>query len=134
MDAWLCLGRLSRRDGSANGNPCRCDHLERGRPIDQSGNSHWWRRYGRTKSDRARWNNSSRHLVAQRSLTDGRFELRGLPAGSYLAAAVHDVDIDEVLDPSLLRELESLAKPISLREGERKAHVALVLTSLHQAR
>ena len=48
----------------------------------------------------------------------GRFRASGLPAGDYLAAAVVDVDLQEVFEPEFLDGLRRVAKPLRLREDE----------------
>ncbi len=48
----------------------------------------------------------------------GRFRASGLPAGDYLAAAVVDVDLQEVFEPEFLDGLRRVAKQLRLREDE----------------
>ena len=56
----------------------------------------------------------------------GRFRASGLPAGDYLAAAVVDVDLQEVFEPEFLDGLRRVAKPLRLR-GDETATLQLTL-------
>jgi hypothetical protein len=59
----------------------------------------------------------------------GRFREAELPPGDYVAAAVVDVDMQEVFEPEFLDGLRRSAKPFRLREGE-TATLELTLASL----
>ena len=59
----------------------------------------------------------------------GQFRAEHLPPGDYLAAAVVDVDMQEVFEPEFLDGLRRIAKPFRLREDE-KAMLQLTLAPL----
>jgi hypothetical protein len=71
-------------------------------------------------SDNRYWLPQARRIAAARPGTDGRFQLRSLPAGEYRLTAVTDVEPGEWYDPAFLSQLLSASIPISLREGEKK--------------
>jgi hypothetical protein len=77
--------------------------------------------------DPARWTFPTRYLRSARADAQGRFALRGLPAGAaYLIAAVDSVEEGEWQDPEFLEQLREYASRLSLRDGETKT-VALRL-------
>ena len=59
----------------------------------------------------------------------GQFRAEHLPPGDYLAAAVVDVDMQEVFEPDIVDGLRRVAKPFRLREDE-KATLQLTLAPL----
>lgn len=63
----------------------------------------------------------SRYIKAARPDGNGRFEVKGLPGGSYLAAAVGSLDEGEEQDPDLLEQLAKNATTFSLAQGESKS-------------
>jgi protocatechuate 3,4-dioxygenase beta subunit len=65
-------------------------------------------------SARLRWHNSSTPDQA------GRYELRGLPPGRYVAAAVEDMEPGAEHDPELHERLRPLGTAFVLGEGEQK--------------
>jgi hypothetical protein len=71
-------------------------------------------------TDRAYWTPQSRRIAATRPDTDGRFTIRGLPAGSYQLTAITDAETGEWYDPDFLIQLVGASIPISLAEGEKK--------------
>jgi len=72
-------------------------------------------------TDSTLWRPRSRHIQASRPDQNGRFQVRGLPAGDYLLAAVDAVEQGEWFDPAFLDRLRDGAIRVSLREGESKA-------------
>jgi len=66
------------------------------------------------------WFTDSRRIAGVRPDADGRFTIRNLPPGTYLAVASADVDDREWFDPEILQRLAPLATKLSLAEGERK--------------
>jgi hypothetical protein len=70
-------------------------------------------------SERAFWSPGSRRVVSVRPATDGGFEVRGLPPGSYQLAALTDLDPADLEDASFLESLVPSAVPVTLGEGER---------------
>jgi hypothetical protein len=70
-------------------------------------------------ADRALWT-AARRIRTCRPGTDGRFVVRGLPAGEYRIAALVDLAPGEATDPAVLDDLVPASVTLSLREGERK--------------
>ncbi len=78
--------------------------------------------------DRALWRGSekstlgaeSRRVRAARPDQRGEFSFKGLPAGSYLVAAVDYVEQDQWGDPEYLAELAPRARRLTLTDGEYK--------------
>jgi beta-lactamase regulating signal transducer with metallopeptidase domain/uncharacterized protein (DUF2141 family) len=66
------------------------------------------------------WVPGSRRIQATRPSSDGKFSVRGLPAGDYLMAVVSDIEGGQWYDPSLLAQLKSAATPIHLADGDQK--------------
>ena len=71
-------------------------------------------------ADKAQWRVSTRRIQQVRPGTDGRFTFRTLLPGSYLLAAVTDVETGEWLDPAFLEKLIPGAIPLTVAEGEKK--------------
>jgi len=72
-------------------------------------------------ADRTLWTPRSRRIRAERSLADGTFQFRLLPAGDYYVAAATDVDEYEWYDSAFLdRLVVSSAVKIAIGEGEKK--------------
>lgn len=71
-------------------------------------------------SDAALWRPQSRSVQAARPDQNGRYQLRGLPAGEYLLAAVAHVEQGEWFDPAFLEPLRAGAVRILLNDGETK--------------
>jgi len=70
--------------------------------------------------DDSLWQPQSRHVKAARPDQNARYEIEGLPAGSYLIAAVDTVQEGEWFDPRFLRQLRSGGVLVSLSDGEAK--------------
>ena len=68
--------------------------------------------------DPARWGEHSRFIDSARPDQRGRFTMRGLPPGRYLAVAVGSLEPGEERDPELLEAWRQGAKPFTLSEGE----------------
>ena len=82
-------------------------------------------------ADRAYWITGSRRILTTHPGSDGRFTLSGpgpntLPPGSYLMAAVTELDRDEQYDPALLARLAEAAVPVTLAAGDRKTQDLVV--------
>ena len=71
--------------------------------------------------DSARWGTFSRYVRTERPDQQGRFLIKGLPAGHYLAAAVDVLENGQETDTEFLEQLRSLATPFDLADDERKA-------------
>jgi protocatechuate 3,4-dioxygenase beta subunit len=66
------------------------------------------------------WLPQSRRIASARPGTDGRFVVRGLPAGRYLMAAVTDVEPGEWYDPDLLQQLRAASVAVTLSPNEKR--------------
>jgi protocatechuate 3,4-dioxygenase beta subunit len=71
--------------------------------------------------DRARWAPQSRFIRTARPDQDGRYRIRGLPPGRYLAVALEYLEPGEELDPERLEEFRRSAIAIDLREAESRS-------------
>jgi hypothetical protein len=67
--------------------------------------------------DRQRWTPRTRFIAAGRSDQQGRFTIRDLPPGRYLAAAVDYLETGEETDAGLLTRLADRATHVELGEG-----------------
>lgn len=68
--------------------------------------------------DPEKWGPHSRFIGSARPDQQGRFTIRGLPAGRYVAIAVGYVEPGEEQDPDLLRTWRQRATVFTLSEGE----------------
>ena len=66
------------------------------------------------------WQPQSRYIKAARPDQNARYEIEGLPSGSYLLAAVDAVQQGEWFDPRFLQRLRSGGIRMSLNDGESK--------------
>lgn len=71
--------------------------------------------------DSARWGFMSRYLALARPDQQGAFEVKSLPPGKYLAAAVAYIEDGEETNPETLERLRGVATPFTLREGGTQA-------------
>ena len=69
-------------------------------------------------ADSSKWREESRMIRSTRTDQHGRFEIRGLPPGEYLAIALDYVRENQWNDPEFLEELKSRAEKVSLNESE----------------
>lgn len=81
--------------------------------------------------DRSHWEPHDRRVQIRRTAADGRFRIRGLPPGEYLAVAVPYIWQGEWTDPDFLDRASVLATRVSLARDENKA-VRLKLTPIPQ--
>jgi Carboxypeptidase regulatory-like domain len=65
-----------------------------------------------------RWQPPTRFVRTGRPDQEGRFQVRGLPPGRYLAVAVEYLEQGAESDPEQLERLKQAATPLSLDEGE----------------
>jgi len=70
--------------------------------------------------DAALWTFPTRYVRMSRADAQGHFTLRGLPAGTYLVAAVDYLEEGEWQDPEFLERLREPATRVSVRDGETK--------------
>ena len=70
--------------------------------------------------DRALWRARSRRIVSARPSTTGRFLFTNVPAGSYLLAALTDLDALDLLDMSFLEQIAPAGVKVSIGEAEKK--------------
>ena len=71
--------------------------------------------------DREDWFPRSRRFAQARPDQNGRFNVRGLPAGRYYAVAVASLEPGEENDADLLEQLRPQATSLSLADGEGKS-------------
>lgn len=71
-------------------------------------------------ADRALWVPGTRRVQAVRPDVDGRYSIRGLPAGDYLLAALLDVDQDDWQEAGFLDRLVPASIKLSIAKGEKK--------------
>ncbi len=64
------------------------------------------------------WTRTSRRFRVMRTEADGRFLVRGLPAGEYRAFASVDLDEAEACRPDVLRRVAASGVPLSLADRE----------------
>ena len=68
--------------------------------------------------DDGRWTRPSRRVGTSEVAADGRFDVRGLPAGDrYLAVAVDGASRSALAQPEMLAALRGLATPLRIDEG-----------------
>jgi hypothetical protein len=71
-------------------------------------------------ADRRRWIGAGRSMQAARLDQQGRFSIRGLPAGDYVAAVSIGLDEGEWTNPDFLDQLAARATPFTLDDGATK--------------
>jgi hypothetical protein len=71
--------------------------------------------------DAAHWGPQTRFVRMGRPDQTGRFMVRGLPAGSYLAVALEYAEAGEETNPEFLERLKPLGTTFRLADGEKKA-------------
>jgi len=78
-------------------------------------------------ADRTYWT-ATRRIRTTRPGTDGRFVLKGLPAGSYRLAALTGIAPGEANDPTFLEQIFAASLAITLRDGESKVQDRKIAT------
>ena len=71
-------------------------------------------------TDSTLWRPGARRLQTTRAATDGTFTFRDLPGGTYLLAALTDLDPTTWQTPDFLNQVVSSAIGVTLGEGEKK--------------
>ena len=56
-------------------------------------------------TDRQFWSARSRRIRVVRPSSDGTYDVIGLPAGEYAVAALHDLPLEQRLDPEFLERV-----------------------------
>jgi hypothetical protein len=69
-------------------------------------------------SDAEKWSEDSRFVRAVRPDQQGQYQVKGLPAGEYLAAALDYVQNGMWNDPEYLESIRRYAQKLTLQEGE----------------
>jgi hypothetical protein len=69
-------------------------------------------------SDAEKWSEDSRFVRAARPDQEGKYEIRGLPPGEYLAVAIDYVQEGLWNDPEYLESIRRDARKLTLREGD----------------
>jgi hypothetical protein len=69
-----------------------------------------------TEADK--WSEDSRFVRSGRPDQQGKYEIRGLPPGEYLAVAIDDVQEGLWNDPEYLESIRRYAQKVTLREGD----------------
>ena len=70
--------------------------------------------------DRALWQQKSRRILSARPATTGRFVFSNVPAGSYVVAALTDLDALDLLDMSFLEQIAPAGVKVIIGEAEKK--------------
>ena len=71
-------------------------------------------------TDRASWFFNSRRVAAARVDREGRFVIRNLPPGEYLAVATADLEQNDWFDPAILERLAPTAVAVTIAGVEKK--------------
>jgi protocatechuate 3,4-dioxygenase beta subunit len=80
-------------------------------------------------TDASKWGPNSRYVRAARPDQQGQWQVKGLPAGDYLAVALDDVEDGTWNDPDYLASIERYAHKITMQEAEAQS-ITLKLTQL----
>ena len=85
--------------------------------------------------DSAKWGFMSRFVHMARPDQQGAFQVKDLPPGRYLAAAVDYLEEGEETNPETLERLRNSATPFALEEGDTKTLALKVVTqySVHRS-
>ena len=79
-------------------------------------------------SDSSQWAEDSRFVRAARPDQQGKYEIRGLPPGEYLAAAIDYVEDGMWNDPEYLESIRGLAQRFTLGDADTHALMLKLLT------
>ena len=71
-------------------------------------------------NERAKWGTGTRYVRRAKPDQTGTFEIKGLPAESYLVVALEYLEPGEEADPEVLERLRANATPVTIIEGEAK--------------
>jgi hypothetical protein len=70
--------------------------------------------------DREQWTGNTRYSSQGRPDQEGRFKIRGLPAGRYYAVALETLEPGDTGDPDYLDRIRTKATTFTLSDGETK--------------
>jgi hypothetical protein len=70
-------------------------------------------------TDRAMWLADARRIKSTRLATDGQYSFADLPAGSYILAAVDDLETTDLADASFLEAVAKTGVPVTIADGEK---------------
>ena len=70
--------------------------------------------------DSSRWNAQSRHIMTTRPDQNGKYQMRGLPAGDYYLVAVDPSEQGEWFEPAYLDAHRASATKFTLTDGDVK--------------
>src|SRR5262249_49604219 len=70
-------------------------------------------------TERDWWKEGARRVKSTRPATDGRFVFTDLPGGSYVLAAVDDLEPSDLNDPKFLETLSHAGIPVTLNDGDK---------------
>ena len=73
-------------------------------------------------TDSTLWRPQARHIMTVRPDQNGRFQMRGLPAGDYYFAAIDPQQPGEWFDPTFLEDQRADASRVILSEGGTRTH------------
>jgi hypothetical protein len=79
-------------------------------------------------ADPALWRPQARHILTARPDQTGKFQIRGLPPGEYLLAAVDPAEQGEWFEPSFLDEHRGGATRVTLGDGDVKTQNLRIAT------
>jgi uncharacterized protein (DUF2141 family) len=72
-------------------------------------------------TERALWLADARRVKMTRPATSGQYSFADLPAGSYVLAAVDDLETTDLADPSFLEAIVKAGVAVTIADGEKKA-------------
>ena len=78
--------------------------------------------------DASRWWDDSRWVKTARPDQDGRYQIKGLPPGDYVAVAVSYVEDGMWNDPEYLDSIRRYGQKLTLGEGDSQTRVLKVVT------